>query len=53
MNMELKLLKSFELLNKETILLITGGAVRKDTKKGDVTSTSHDSKTDDGSPKLA
>ena len=51
--MELQSLKSFELLNKETVRVITGGTARKDTKKGDVTSTSQDSKNRYKTPKLA
>lgn len=47
--MKLQSLRSVELLNNEMIQLITGGTA-KDSKKGDVTSTSQDSKTDDGSP---
>jgi len=40
--MKLQSLKSFETLNKETICLIAGGTA-KDSKKKDITSTSHDS----------
>jgi hypothetical protein len=39
--MKLQTLKSFEVLNNETISLIAGGTAR-DSKKKDVTSTSHD-----------
>ncbi|WP_408045660.1 hypothetical protein [Tenacibaculum litopenaei] len=50
--MELKSLQTFEVLNEETVHLITGGASLEDTKKGDVTSKSQDSKSDDGTPKI-
>jgi hypothetical protein len=51
--MKLQSLKSFEVLNNETIKMITGGTAITGSKKGDVTSTSQDSKTDDGSPSFA
>jgi hypothetical protein len=44
--MKLQTLKSFEVLNNETISLIAGGTAR-DSKKKDVTSTSHDSASND------
>ena len=49
--MNLLSISSFEILNKKTIHYITGGTTYvKDSKKGDVSSTSQDSKTDDGTP---
>ena len=46
--MKLESLKSFELLNKETIYLITGGQVSRDaSKKKDVTSDKEDSASND------
>ncbi len=44
--MKLQSLKSFEVLNNETINLIAGGTAR-DSKKKDVTSTSQDSASND------
>lgn len=48
--MKLQSLHAFESLPHETIRIITGG-LAEDSKKGDVSSTSKDSKKDDGKPK--
>jgi hypothetical protein len=46
--MKLQSLQSFEVLNKETIHMITGGtALAAESKKKDVTSTSQDSASND------
>ena len=45
--MKLQSLNSFELLNKETILVVTGGTSAAESKKKDVTSTSQDSASGD------
>ena len=49
--MKLQSLKSFEVLNNETITLIVGGTAR-DSKKKDVNSTSHDSASGDTFEKM-